>query len=71
VDTTLRRALGERDSGVQPGERVRSEHRSTIPDACFGFIADSLFRSTLIGLCKKRGCFTGILGNHRVGEDRG
>jgi hypothetical protein len=53
ADTALRPALGEKDSGVRVGEKVRFEPRSTIPEACFRFIADSLFRSKLSGCAGK------------------
>jgi hypothetical protein len=45
---------------VQVEERGRSEPRLTVPTICLGFIADSLFSATLIGLCRTKGPLSGL-----------
>lgn len=64
---------------TQAEERVRSEPRLTVPKICLGFIADSLFSSTLIGSCKTKRSLSGLprktrwekmAGNIDPGSDR-
>ena len=45
---------------MQVEERGRSEPRLTVPTICLGFIADSLFSATLIGLCRTKGPLSGL-----------